>query len=416
MNDLSANSGESQAASIFVLGTPGFVRDPARFDIAATLKVVGLNTGNLVFQYAVAKLLTDPKVFIGLSELPYSAADTAKGGKYLVVPAANHLRLNADWTGFNNFLEASKVPLIVLGLGAQSPQVGGAQSTIDALKADPHTSRLAGILRDKAALVTVRGEFTADVCENLGLKNVEVLGCPSLMLNESPALGETLAKKIAAASLAKKVKSALSGAAPFEIRGGQKEKLERHLFRWVLEMGGYYYQQSGGEAAYALAAHDYSHVSLGAALSIKQILAPEIALGRFVKYFTSRARIRLDAEKWQNELAQLHISFGTRVHGNMIAIAGGTPGVLIAHDSRTGELAETMCLPVMSAEDAMASNTLQDALKTVTFDAAAFDRSRTEKAKAYCSAFDRLQLSFSPHLRGIANATSGQVQARRGVS
>ena len=90
-------------------------------------------------------------------------------------PASNHLRLGTDWSQLNNFLEGVNKPLIVLGLGAKSPKIGGEMETILALKADPSVQRMVDIFRERAILVTVRGAYSQKVCAELGLDVVEVL-------------------------------------------------------------------------------------------------------------------------------------------------------------------------------------------------------------------------------------------------
>ena len=42
---------------------------------------------------------------------------------------------------------------------------------------------------------------------------------------------------------------------------------------------------------------------------------------------------------------------GPRFHGIMAAVAAGTPGVLVAHDSRTKELAEACGIPHVTHRD-----------------------------------------------------------------
>jgi polysaccharide pyruvyl transferase len=60
---------------------------------------------------------------------------------------------------------------------------------------------------------------------------------------------------------------------------------------------------------------------------------------------SDRVRFFLDPTTWFDHLAQYDFSFGTRIHGNIAALLAGTPALLLAHDSRTLELAEYHEIP-----------------------------------------------------------------------
>ena len=98
----------------------------------------------------------------------------------------------------------------------------------------------------------------------------------------------------------------------------------------------------------------------------------------------------------------LDFSIGTRLHGNMAAIAAGRPAVLISHDGRTGELAKTMHLPHLSIKDLTSAATPQAALSKVAFDPAAFDNWRQKTAQTLCSHLTQVGLVPSAHLAALA--------------
>jgi hypothetical protein len=58
-----------------------------------------------------------------------------------------------------------------------------------------------------------------------------------------------------------------------------------------------------------------------------------------------RAWMALTPTTWLRELARYDFSFGTRIHGNIAALQAGTPGYVLAHDSRTLELARYHEIP-----------------------------------------------------------------------
>ncbi|MBK5218076.1 MAG: polysaccharide pyruvyl transferase family protein [Propionibacteriales bacterium] len=53
----------------------------------------------------------------------------------------------------------------------------------------------------------------------------------------------------------------------------------------------------------------------------------------------------MDPQTWFDLLRGYQFSFGTRIHGNIAAILAGTPAMLLAHDSRTLELARYHEIP-----------------------------------------------------------------------
>ena len=378
---------------VYILGTNGKVENPEKYSIEELLKIVGLNTGNLMFQYAVAQMIADPKVFIGLTGLPYNEAGGCKDGSYLVFPAANHLRTGADWSGLCGFFENSKIPLIVLGLGAQAADASDPHATAEALKADASAMRLVKVLRDKAAWISVRGTFTAEVCQLLDLRNIDVLGCPSLMLNPHPDAGKRIAAKLEAAKAKDNPRLAVTAAGPWDIKGSPKEDLERRLFSVLLKHQGLYVQQSGGEAALAFAMHKFDKLPVSALMSFRQVLDTNISLDDLVAFARSKTRIFFDAEKWIAAMERVDLCFGTRLHGNMAAIAASTPGCVISHDSRTHELAEDMLLPRLDENQLQQHSEMPALTRGIVFDPNQFDLSRAEKRSVYSRQFAKQQIT-----------------------
>lgn len=408
--------------SYVILGTPGFIRQPERFDPETLLRVLGANSGNLMFQYASSQIIDAPLTHAGLSEGGYGNQPALKAAAALVFPAANHLRTGADWTGLNNYLERVKLPLVILGLGAQSPKIGGEAETIAALKADAHVRRLADILRDRAVFISVRGTYSQAVCAELGLDRVQVLGCPSALLHPDPTLGQILQTRLAGlrARLAEgggaggdpwQPRLALTAAAPFEIRGdAPKRDLERRLFDWTVAAGGLYVQQSGGVAAMQAANGQWHAIESGTRRSIQAVLAPDMDPVDFWAFLARQGRFYLGAPEWCTAMAGCDLVLGTRLHGTMAALTAGRPGVIISHDSRTGELAETMHLPQLAMEDVRTAETLGQAVARIRFDGAAFDGWRMRTAQAMTAAFDGLGIPVAAQVRRLGTPQAAAPQ------
>ncbi|WP_139312819.1 polysaccharide pyruvyl transferase family protein [Acuticoccus yangtzensis] len=400
-----------------VLGPPGAVADAGALSTEALLARVGANSGNLMFQRAAPRLFAEETVHVAT----LAGADAERvlaGARALVLPVANHLRLGTDWDGFASALERVDVPLIVLGLGSQAPGKDGEEATIAALKADRSVTRLAGVLADKAALVSVRGPFSQRVCEALGLAGTVALGCPSLFLNPRPDLGRAIAWRLGkardkgapdkGARDKAGARFALAAAAPFEIQSDPaKLEAERVLFAEMAACNGLYVQQSGGTVAVSMAKGDFAAVPLSAALSLRRILAPAMGLDDFAALMRERGRLFSDAAAWIDAVKPFDAVIGTRLHGNMAAIAGAIPGIVVTHDSRTGELVERMALPSLTLGDVTAAaageaGARATMLERARFDAARFDANRAEIAAGYRDAFAGLGLRLADEIAALA--------------
>jgi hypothetical protein len=58
-----------------------------------------------------------------------------------------------------------------------------------------------------------------------------------------------------------------------------------------------------------------------------------------------KVRFFVDPWPWLDHLAGRDFVFGTRIHGNIAALVAGTPSYVLAHDSRTLELARYFGIP-----------------------------------------------------------------------
>tara|TARA_A100001037_G_scaffold206412_1_gene184704 strand:- start:13941 stop:15137 length:1197 start_codon:yes stop_codon:yes gene_type:complete len=378
----------SDPAGITILGTAGSVVDSPRLTTAQRLKIAGNNTGNLVFQYAVTRLLAPKKTYIPTATMPAFDADAVAGSRYLVFPAANHLRPGADWRNLNKLLRDVDLPLVILGLGAQAPSSNDPQA-IDQILKDSQVRMLADIIRERAVLVTARGAFSAEVCARLGIET-EILGCPSLLINPDPTLGRQLAKALERLQESpRSLRVVMTAAAPFEIaKHAMRRDLEARFFQWTVDRDGLYVQQSGGEEIVALSAGAHRADTLQTAQAVRPIIYPEGTPERFIQHINSRHRIFWNAAEWIAAMRGADIAFGSRLHGNMAALAAGVPALFVPHDARTEELIDTMKLAYLKATDV--PDSFEQTINQVEFDGEAFDKNRAMLSVRFKQAMARI--------------------------
>jgi hypothetical protein len=77
-------------------------------------------------------------------------------------------------------------------------------------------------------------------------------------------------------------------------------------------------------------------------------------------YIRRRGKAFFYPGEWISKMADYDFVIGSRLHGCMIALLGGTPSCLITHDTRTRELAAFLGMPSLSAAEFLArSNDLR---------------------------------------------------------
>jgi hypothetical protein len=290
--------------------------------------LLGDNSGNLIFSDAAYKLLDTPDTTVVVDRFksdPGAAAAIDEHYSHYVIPLANAFRLSFEPTliRMTRLIRALRIPVTILGVGAQSSvsYEAGRLSRIDATVKD----FVAAVL-DHGPSIGVRGEFTADYLRTLGFRDVEVIGCPSVFL---PGPGHRVEKR----------RAELDREAPIAI----------NVSPYVTAMGPILVRHLGRYPNLTYVAQDLDTLELllwgsnGATVNGPDDPRP-VHLDHPV-FREDRVRLFTDPWPWLRHLAVVDFSFGTRIHGNIAALIAGTPAVVLAHDSRTLELARYFGIP-----------------------------------------------------------------------
>ncbi|MEI8249948.1 MAG: polysaccharide pyruvyl transferase family protein [Synechococcus sp. ELA057] len=400
---------------VLIGGTKGFVPSSWRNSVAQNILRSGDNTGNLVFQYAINHILKANKLFIAQGER-FKFADIRQGRiDYYLMPAANHLRLDADWTDFNSFLRKIEVPIIVVGLGAQSQLQMTASECASSLRSNKSVVDFVELLEEKAIYIGYRGDFSMEVGSSLGLSKGEVIGCPSLMINENPALGQNLRDQIdALAALAIDTPNGFSSflclpESPYSFEAGSEQAMiQRILVSYAMQNNGFLLQQSGGCDAINYFTGNFGEIGHEKLAWMHDRYQVQADLQATKEFFADHGLIFFSAYEWIDAMNDMLFSLGSRFHGNMLSIASARPGVVIYHDARTSELAECMEVPRISRHDFIqafnADNPMREFFSSVRFDADNFDKSRRSLAAKWVDISSSTGISIADHVVDIANA------------
>lgn len=245
-----------------------------------------------------------------------------------------------------------RIPIVLFGAGVQDVPSGGV----------PFTDEDIAILRaigDSGGTTAVRGDLSAEVLASVGVHNTIVTGCPTLYWSRRPELP---------------IRKPAAGRAGFTFRQG--------LF-------------TDDPAAYAAmfdalawARRTYDDVTVllqGEEVALQQLLMVEtwgventVTVSREPGHVIRLRRNRLDPEglraevrstygRWASQelvdwlieraffswdiadhldtLSRCDVVVGCRLHGNLLALAHGTPTYFLTYDDRTRELAALLDVP-----------------------------------------------------------------------
>lgn len=84
-------------------------------------------------------------------------------------------------------------------------------------------------------------------------------------------------------------------------------------------------------------------------------------------YKNNRVRAPINVQGWINFLKKVDLSFGARLHGNIMATISGTPSILIVKDGRMRELAEFHNLTHITEKELIKFKSLLEIIEEVDF-------------------------------------------------
>ncbi len=291
----------------------------------------GSNVGNLVFGQAAIRLLSTAGTTVKTSGLIGRTPQLINAEyDHVVIPLANAFRVNyaKSLDGLSELIEKLRVPVTVMGVGAQASIEGEHSRRGEAL--GPTVQRFVRAVLERSPSIGVRGEFTRDYLIGLGFADdqVDVIGCPSMFM-EGPELIET--RKVDELTYLSPI--ALNISPYLHEMGPVSQDLAARYPNIV------YFPQDLRTLNLMIKG---SYPSEGVRATVESGV-PIYLDHPLVR--SDRIRFCLDPTTWFAKLAEFDFSVGTRIHGNIAATLAGTPAMVLAHDSRTLELASYHKIP-----------------------------------------------------------------------
>jgi len=372
------------------IGIIGSYKNIASYNLSTDELVpfITKNVGNLMFRYAVSK---DIDEFVPISSR-MDAAEVRELVDVLVFPMANNINPSFDMGPMCKFIERCDLPTVVLGLGAQA-SLGekGLRSELP-----EGSKRFVTVIGERCTDVGVRGEFTASVLSDLGLKNIQIVGCPSNFINPSINLGDVISNSFADLDVNGLVRGAIYSQLGGKNLNEPNISSERDLYKYINENNYFYVHTHTKELI------EYSRGDKGLKEKWKRNfhkkINPENTFEEFDRVFRSKSMTFSSVESWMEFSRSLDFAIGKRVHGCLNTIQSGVASALIIHDERTKELANTIGLPTLALVDVQETSDLQTLIGKVKFSASEYDKNRKVLFSRYKKIFEDSGMELSNSL------------------
>jgi len=308
--------------------------EPADAATVLDRNLIGNNVGNLAFSYASERLLTHPAdEVIAAPTGPWFARpeDVNREFDHVVFPLANHFRASnlKALDRQSTAIEQLTTRFTVLGVGAQADLDGNAPRD-EREAVQRATRRFVRAVLERGPSIGVRGDFTKEYLVDLGFDDsqVDVIGCPSMFLH-GPGLPMRLPASVA-----------------------DDDPIAITISPYVTQMGPVLRRALHRHPRLTYFGQDHRTLRLllkGTPLPGDDPLLP--LHPEHPVFAPGRTVFPLSIPAWQEELRRQSFGFGTRIHGTIVSLISGTPAVLLAHDSRTLELARYHAIPFVRLDE-----------------------------------------------------------------
>lgn len=281
---------------------------------------VGGNTGNNAY-------ITALKDIFGADHLNYGQLDKALNEDMYDVFIVGNLSWIVENTelppfyidAFNKITDKGK-KFIPISVGTQ------VHDYLSDFKYHPETLKLLQRISDQA-IIACRGYYTAELLYKNGVRNIEVVGCPSLYHRKDPNFVIQKRNKFLDMDL-----KCATGITPWPNKRMDKNKIKQ-FFDYAISNRVDFIEQANTRWIEVITRSDQAFKE------------------RFAEYWNNYSKIFYNIDDWREYSRSLDFSFGGRFHGNVIPLLEGVPSLFISIDARTREMCDYFKFPTIDILD-----------------------------------------------------------------
>ena len=295
--------------------------------IQEKLKIAVNNTGNYLYERAVLNQIVDIEIIDALDS--YIEPDST-----LILSMSNFISPFTDLGILAIEIEEKKFSkIIMIGAGAQ------AYDYFENINLTRGTNNFLSLISERSMSIGVRGYYTAEILNDLGYKNIDVIGCPSIFMECTPHLQVVSANKF---------ESHFSTIFNFTPAGYFRDKISELIAFGVMNCNAFVAQSETDLFGLFEKSPDYEK---NLDFFFSYYSNPKILSSDAKQWFLLNSHWFFDFINWNKFASDFDFSIGSRFHGNILSILNGKPALNLTFDVRTRELCEYLNLPFMLLKD-----------------------------------------------------------------
>lgn len=312
------------------------LEDPLKF-----FSSTGINSGDIVVYDAIIKQIEFTSIQdIGFGRAARESSWPKVEPDVTIIRGSNYLHAEVDLGHAVPLVRRLKGPIVAIGLGAQAARYG-------AIELPAGSVEFWREVASKCVSIGVRGPYTAEVLAGIGIHNVRVIGCPSYYRSLLPSIKM---KKVdpEAARIGLTLNKYLSGT--YSSHRLKTIRLQRALIAAAARRAGSHVFSQGEreESLLPLVPPPMRATLLARILDSFDLREDAAAAALFDQHMSAH----LDVDDWAADIAaRTDFMVGFRVHGTVMALQQGIPGIYVTYDSRIRELAALYRVPSLDIED-----------------------------------------------------------------
>jgi polysaccharide pyruvyl transferase WcaK-like protein len=256
---------------------------------------------------------------------------------FVFLRGSNYINATMNWRQSVAVLERLRLPVIAFGIGAQAPVKGK-------LELSEESKKVFRIIADSTTSIGVRGTYSAEVLADIGIRNVRIVGCPTAFRNNDPELAIKLPPLNEVRDVGVTIRREVSPTYAQDI--GRYLKVHRDLIKSTSRRFDTILMAQGEvEEKKIVFGTDAQREEAIALLKADPALAESYFDDEVEQLYRNRLFYSDVVADYETVVRGQDLVLGYRLHGNLMALANGTPSIYFTYDSRTAEFAETFQIP-----------------------------------------------------------------------